>query len=94
MRKLSRIKPITVKSKSKKIPKKFLTVTMRGCDGCKEAKKNGACKKSQCVDVSSKLGKKLDKELKIEYTPFCVVVNKDGSKSECTRRQEKKILEK
>jgi len=90
MRKLTRLKHNVVKSKSGK--NQVIVVISDDCDSCDEAKDKGMCKDSECIDIFSKEGKELDKQIKIDYFPFCVVKTSSGKIRPCTEKELDKAI--
>lgn len=57
---------------------------MKGCFSCTALKKTGACKKNQCIDISTKEGQKLAIQAKITQVPQAVCIGKNGKAKKCS----------
>lgn len=59
-------------------------LVMKGCETCDTLKSNGLCKEEKCVDVNSKEGIKLVKQIKAEVVPQRVCFTKKGIAKKCS----------
>jgi hypothetical protein len=70
-------------------------MVMKGCGACESIKKAGVCKKETCRDINTKLGGRLAKRAKVEFTPQCIIRYPNGKVVKCnTLRELKKIVKK
>ena len=62
-------------------------LTWKGCDTCSTMDKNGMCIEFQCVEVSTKQGKKLSKQLGITTVPTRICEDSKGNLKKCSMKK-------
>ncbi len=56
----------------------------KSCKTCKALKKQGMCRKKQCVDISSSRGQRLAKQAKVTNVPQCITIDsRTGKAKKC-----------
>lgn len=58
-------------------------LTWEGCDVCTKMKKKGMCKKNECIEVSTKEGQKIAKQLGITTVPARICQDAKGNLKKC-----------
>lgn len=65
---------------------KDIVLVMKGCGACEDLKSKGLCKKVECVDVSTKKGMKIAKQLGIDSVPSRVCTDSKGKLKKCSMK--------